>query len=438
MTMPYFRVIFKNRLLYNNNGMVSKSAESDIVLLIKTRPKDRLSLLQKIPIYRRHTVLLSLSPKLREKLLDEMNDSDVLEMLHNADPDDVTDLLQTMVEQRRISLLRELKDSLRNKVEFLIKFDPKTAAGIMSLDYVISQPDYTFSEVSRQIQKHEEQNGRFPIVLVMKEGKLLGEIPGHKFALSKPSDKIGRHVSIIPKLSHNADEHQVLRTFVDEQHTKVVVTDDDESVLGVIFSHDILRYIQDPAGRGLYSYAGVSHEETSHDIAMVKVKYRYKWLIINIAHAFLAAAVVSLFHDTISAFVLLAVYMPIVAAMGGNAATQTLAIVVRGLALKELDGSAAKRMLTQEIIAGIINGIIVGTLVGLIAFVWNKSLLFGLVLFISMILNMVVAGIFGTIIPLFLKRMGKDPAASATIFITTATDVGGFFLFLGLASLLLM
>jgi magnesium transporter len=418
--------------------MVSKSAEADIVLLIKTRPKDRLALLKKIPVYRRPVVLLSLSYKLRERLLRDMTDSDLLQVLHSADPDDVTDLLQIVDEQRRNYLLKALNDSLRNKVEFLLGFDPKTAAGIMSLDYVIAGPDYSFSEVSRQIQKHEQQNGRFPVVLVMSEGKLMGEIPGHAFLLARPSEKIGRHVSFIPILSYNADEHDVLRAFVDEQHTKVAVIDEDSSVLGVIFSHDILRYIQDSGGKGLYSYAGVSHEETSHDNAMTKVRYRYKWLIINIAHAFLAAAVVSMFHDTISAFVLLAVYMPIVAAMGGNAATQTLAIVVRGLALKELDRNTARRMLMQEVIAGVLNGIIVGTLVGLIAFIWNQSILFGLVLFISMILNMVVAGIFGTIIPLFLKKIGKDPAASATIFITTATDVGGFFLFLGLATLLLL
>ena len=213
--------------------------------------------------------------------------------------------------------------------------------------------------------------------------------------------------------------------------------DEVGSILGIIYSDDILKIIEKKSADNLYGFAGVSEEEDIYDSPLTKVKNRYKWLLINLVTAFLAAAVVSLFQDTISAFVLLAVYMPIVAGMGGNAGTQTLAVVVRGLALKEIELKTAKRAIINEVIAGAINGAINGILVALVAWLWNGSFMLGIIVFIAMIVNLIVAGLFGAVIPLALKAIGKDPASSATVFITTATDVCGFFVFLGLASILL-
>ena len=155
------------------------------------------------------------------------------------------------------------------------------------------------------------------------------------------------------------------------------------------------------------------------------------------ATAFLAASVVGLFKDTISSFVLLAAYMPVVAGMGGNAGTQTLAVVVRGLALKEIELRAARKVIINEIVAGGINGIITGFLVAIVALIFNQSLLLGLITGVAIVFNLMISGLFGTIVPLIMKHFKKDPASSATIFITTATDVLGFFTFLGLASLVL-
>jgi magnesium transporter len=170
----------------------------------------------------------------------------------------------------------------------------------------------------------------------------------------------------------------------------------------------------------------------------VKVKSRYKWLVINLGTAFLAAAVVGLFEDTIAAFTLLAVYMPVVAGMGGNAGTQSMAVTVRGIALGQVSLPTGGRAVFNEVVAGAANGAITGFLVAVIAAVFNRSPLLGLVLGVSMVLNLVIAGFFGTLIPLVLSRIGKDPATSATIFITTATDVLGFLVFLGLARAVLV
>ena len=221
-------------------------------------------------------------------------------------------------------------------------------------------------------------------------------------------------------------------------HTKIVVLNEDISIMGVIYSDDILKIIQKQTTHNLYDFAGVSREEDVLDSALTKVKYRYKWLILNLATAFLAAAVIGLFKDTISAFVLLAAYMPIVAGMGGNAGTQTMAVIVRGLTLKQIELKTSKKVILNEVIAGGINGTINGILVAAIATLFNHSPLLGLVVGISMVLNLIIAGFFGALIPVLMKQLGKDPATSATIFITTATDVLGFMVFLGLATIVLI
>ena len=205
----------------------------------------------------------------------------------------------------------------------------------------------------------------------------------------------------------------------------------------MIYSDDILQIIGKETARNLRHFAGVSEEEDVFDPILTKVKNRYRWLIINLGTAFLAAAVVGLFEKTIAVFTLLAVYMPIVAGMGGNAGTQTLAVMVRGIALNEIRWKNAKKAIVNEMGAGGINGIINGILVACVAILLNKSPLLGFIVAVAMVLNLIIAGFFGAVVPLIMKRMGKDPASSATIFITTATDVFGFFAFLGLATILL-
>jgi len=248
---------------------------------------------------------------------------------------------------------------------------------------------------------------------------------------------VEKHVKKVPSIKYNKEEKEVIGLFERNPHKQVVVLNEDKSIMGIIYSDDVLRIIGKHKGDDLYSFAGIQKRETALDGPLMKVKNRYKWLILNLFTAFLAASVVSLFRDTISTFVILAAYMPIVAGMGGNAGTQTLAVIVRGLALKEVDPKAAKSILVNEMIAGAINGIIVGMLVAIVATFVNNTPMLGLIIGIAMITNLIIAGLFGTFIPLLMMKLGKDPASSASIFITTATDVFGFLVFLGLATILL-
>jgi magnesium transporter len=216
-----------------------------------------------------------------------------------------------------------------------------------------------------------------------------------------------------------------------------VVLNDDKTVLGIIYSDDVLQLMHEQESASLYDFAGINDEESVLDSTRRKVKFRYKWLIINLATAFLAAFTVGMFEEALTKYVLLAVYMPIVAGMGGNAATQTLALVVRGISLKQIDLKTAGKTLRNELGAGLINGLINGVLVAVVVIMFNRDLRIAVVLGLAMVINLLVAAFFGTMIPLIMQKLKKDPASSATVFITTATDVLGFIAFLGLGTIIL-
>jgi len=307
----------------------------------------------------------------------------------------------------------------------------------MNLDYIVVEPQENMADVAEEVREHEKRTGKFPAILVLKDGKLSGELLGHELAVRGGREKVENYVKKIPSVKYDSDEHKVVNSFIKNPHNKVVVLDEDDSVLGVIHSDDLLALIDKRTANDLYGFAGVHKEEDALDGVATKVRYRYLWLIINLGTAFLAASVVGLFQDTISKFTLLAVYMPIVAGMGGNAATQTLAVAVRGLVLKEIDLRHGLTFAARELGAGIVNGVINGVIVALVAILINKSPMLGLILALAMVGNLIIASIAGAIIPLIMKSLGKDPATSATIFITTCTDVGGFFIFLGLAQIML-
>lgn len=409
----------------------------DVARQLSYSRRQRLDLFRRIRAAEQGVVLLKLSPKVQAYILDRLSDEELVGLLNFLDSQQTTKLLRHVPQDRADELLSQLSDSVRTKAEYLLRFDPRAAAGLMNLNYVAVQEDSTFRDVSQVLQTEEHNTGLFPTILVLDGAKLVGELSGHELVLSRPSQHILPHVKHIPMLPYDSSEQAVATAFLHHPHGKIVVTDKDKAIIGVINTDDIIPLLRDHTGSGLYKFAGVVRDEDAYDGPLVKVKYRYKWLIINLGTAFLAASVVGMFESTISKFVLLAIYMPIVAGMGGNAGTQTLAVAIRALTLKEVDLKTARPFIINEMIAGGINGLINGAIVAAVAVFFNHSPMLGVVLALAMIINLVIAGLAGATIPLVMKKLGKDPASSATIFITTATDVCGFFVFLGLASILL-
>ncbi|MFA6076438.1 MAG: magnesium transporter [Negativicutes bacterium] len=394
-------------------------------LFLSLRPKKRIELLN------------SVTTSVKKDILQHIPEQDVVDILEALDPDEATDLLQLITSHKREKVLELLSQELKDSLSTLLEFDPETAAGLMTLDYIQAEVTENVSSVAKKFKQHEKTTGRLPVILAMNEGQLVGFLPGHELGFASRSELIGKYVKRIPTISYAASHSDVLQKFHSHPHSKVAVLNDAGNVLGIIYSDDILKIIQDHEASSLYDFAGIRQEESVTDTARRKVNNRYRWLVINLATAFLAAFTVGMFEDTLSKYVLLAIYMPIVAGMGGNAATQTLAVQVRGIALKQIELKNAWKTLKNELGAGLVNGIINGVLVAGVVIAVNHDYKIAFILGLAMIINLLVAAFFGTLVPLIMSKLGKDPAASATIFITTATDVLGFLAFLGLATIIL-
>lgn len=398
---------------------------------------NRLSLFLELSEEQQAQILLHLTKHIKIDILNTLSDEKLVNIFDHLDPNEVTDLVQLLPSKRQKSLIQKFSSALKKSVEILNQFSPESAAGLMNLDYIQVDADDSISEVAKQFKAHERRTGHLPAIFVMDNGFFKGYLPGHELGFARPSDKAKKYIRKIPSIQHNATHDEVLKLFRTHPHNKVAVFGAKKNIIGIIYSDDILKALKEEETAALYDFAGVHDEESVMDSTGLKVKHRYKWLIINLGTAFLAAFTVGLFEDVISKYVLLAVYMPIVAGMGGNAGTQTLAVLVRGIALKQIELKTAWPTLRREISSGIINGIINGILVASIVIIFNHDYKVAFILGMAMIINLFVAGFFGTLVPLVMKKFGKDPATSATIFITTTTDVLGFMAFLGLASIIL-
>lgn len=382
-------------------------------------------------------VILKLTRHVQYQLLKKLDDNQIANILEHLDPDEATDLIQILGKKRQETIVEHLNQYLKNSVSSLLRFDPETAAGVMSINYI--QVDYRdkIYDVIEAAKNHEQRTGRIPTILVVKDAKLFGQLKGHQLGFARPTDFVETHMKKIRSIKHDASYETVIAEFKQNPHSKVVVVGEEKQILGVIYTDDFIKLIESSEGSTLYDFAGVSDEESVYDSVNRKVRFRYKWLIINLATAFLAAFTVGLFHEIISKYVLLAVYMPIVAGMGGNSATQTLAVMVRGLSQNKIDSFNFLSTLKNELGSGLVNGVINGVIVIAVVYFLNKDLLVGIVLGLAMVINLFTAALFGTLVPFIMKKLNKDPASSATVFITTATDVFGFLAFLGLATVML-
>lgn len=410
-----------------------------IIRQIRTKPRSRLPLFKSLPAGQQAQLCLILSKHLTYELLSRLDDLEVAAILENLDPDEATDIVQLFPQKKQTDLLGILSSRMKNAVEKLLGFDSKTAAGLMSVDYIQVNEDDTIAEVAKQFKIHEKRTGRLPTIIVLKSatGQLAGYFPGHELGFAHLKDKAKKYTRKIPTIHHGSAYEEAIDLFRAYPHAKVAVLGNAGNVLGIIYSDDIARVLREQTAASLYDFAGVSKEESVFGGAREKIKFRYKWLIVNLGTAFLASFVVSMFDQTIAKYVLLAAYMPIIAGMGGNAGNQTMAVMVRGIALKQVDFSSAKFVYRNELISAMFNGMIIGSAAAAILFAFTQDALMAFVIFAAMVFNLAVAATAGTFVPLIMRRLGKDPASSATIFITTTTDVFGFFAFLGLATLLL-
>lgn len=416
------------------NHSMSNTARS-----LTYRPDERMVLFRKLSVPERSATFLELSSHLQQSILHDLTTEEIVDLLDNMDMLQVERVLSKIPNARyRKRIIEKLKTEIREKVDHFLRFHPSASLSLINFNYLYLSANLTIGEAADIIDEHYEETGKYPEILVQEKGELCGEVPFAVLVRERNSFPLKKFVQPMKSLSYQADVSEIVDLLTSSKSKKVVVLDKDNSVLGIIYAESVRPLFEKLPAESLYDFAGVMESEGVQDSVSSKVKHRYQWLIINLGTGFLAAGVVSLFENTLSQLVLLAVYMPIIAGMGGNAATQTLAVMVRGIAVGDVKLSNSFLPISREVGAGLVNGLINGVLVALIATLWNQSPLLGLVLGIAMVCNLVIAGFFGAFVPIFMKAIGKDPATSATIFITTATDVFGFFIFLGLASLILL
>ncbi len=384
-------------------------------------------------------ILNLLDDKFKKIIISSINETELLNILKYLDPDEITDILQVLNKHKQKKIISKLHKNHREKVNFLLKFASNSAAGLMKLNYIIISKNDSKTLILERLKKHMQSRLKEPTILVIDDenNTILGELRISTL-LFKKSNELFSNLKFLPTVIYNTDQEEVIDIFRKNRHEKIIVLDDDNTILGIIYARDLFKVIEDENTEDFYGLAGLDKEEDITDNAIDKVKFRLGWLIINLATAFLAAWVVTFFEDTISKYVLLAAFMPIIAGMGGNAGTQTTAILIRSIALKKIDSKIIKKIILSEIFASILNGIIIGFIIAIIAYIFNGDILFGIIAAIAVISNLIIAAISGIVIPLIIKSLDLDPASASTVFVTTATDVFGFFIFLGLARLFLI
>jgi len=408
-----------------------------VVHYLSYNPKKRLSTFKELDFSQRLMVFRELSSNVAKDIASKLSAPELVSLLEKLDPDEASAVIRFFSPKKQEKIVTELNEQLRADIGMLLSFEPDSAAQLMSLNYVFVDVADVITDVAKKVQQHEKRTGKLPTVLVLSQGELKGYIPGYVLGSLYPSDSVRDNYKSIPTIKYSATQKQVVRFFKKFPHSKAVVLGKNDNVLGIIYSDDILQLLDQQESASLYQFAGLDKEESIYDSTQRKIQFRYKWLLLNLGTSFLAAFTVSLFEGIIAKEVLLAVFMPIVAGMGGNAGTQTLAVMVRGLAQHDLGWPEILKTLLHEVGAGLVNGVINGIVVFTILALFYGHMLVGVVLGFAMVMNLVIASVFGTLVPVIMSKLGKDPASSATIFITTATDVLGFLAFLGLATVLL-
>ncbi len=375
----------------------------------------------------------------RAALLEFLSMHDFALMLHFMDDDDAVDLVQSVPDARREVILGYLRPEKKRRIEALLRFHPETAGGLMDFNFLVVTEDLNLKEVSEKVRAYIDKQRQTPLVVVASEdGQLKGYLPYKNLMIGSASVAISALLKPIPSIRPAVDQEEVAVLARKQRCEVVAVVDELGKVLGVIHLKDLLRVAEFEATEDVYKLAGVNKEEHVGDSVLSKVNRRYRWLLLNLCTAFFSAFVVSRFQSTISQLSILAVYMPIVAGLGGNTGTQTLAVAIRGLALGDLPWKKAKGIVLRESVAGLTNGLIVGLVAGVVALLLDAPVMLGAILGASMILNLFVAGFFGSLVPFVLKALKVDPAVGSSVFVTAATDVFGFLTFLGLGTLFLV
>jgi len=414
---------------------------AEIAHLLESLPPDqRQAVWQQVPDDTEGEILANLNEEVRASLIEQMAPEDLVAATEGLETDDLADILPEMPQDVIQELLLTMEQQDRERLRSVLSYNEDTAGGLMNLDTVVVRADLTLDVVLRYLRRRSEiPEGTDNLYVVDREGHYLGLLPLSTLLTSDPSLKV-RDVMIEDEeaIPVNMPAREVANRFEQRDLISAPVVDEHNVLLGRITIDDVVDVIRDDAEHDLMSMAGLHEDEDMFAPVPVSARRRAVWLGINLLTALLAAWVIGLFEATIQQVVALAVLMPIVASMGGIAGSQTLTLVIRGIALGQISGTNAKRLLIKELLVSLWNGVIWAIVLGAIAWLWFGNDTLGLVIAAAILINLLIAAIAGALVPLILRRFGADPALGGGVVLTTITDVVGFFTFLGLASIFLI
>ncbi|NSX56504.1 magnesium transporter [Parasulfitobacter algicola] len=384
-------------------------------------------------------VLSELDEGLREEIIDFLPQKVLSEAVRDLESDDVVDLVEDLGEPQQEAVLEALDDADRVAVEQALSYPEESAGRLMQREFVMAPDHWNVGQAIDYMRANDDLPDQFyHMILVDPRLKPTGYVTLGKLLANRRETKL----TLIAEESFRTipvtqPEDQVAYAFNQYHLISAPVVDQDDRLVGVITIDDAMNVLDEEHEEDILRLAGVGEGRLS-DKVISTTRRRFPWLAVNLLTAILASMVISQFEVAISQLVALAVLMPIVASMGGNAGTQSLTVAVRAIATRDLTGSNVWRVIRREVLVGLINGVIFAVVMGIVGVIWFGSINLGLVIAAAMVINLVVAGLAGTVIPVVLEKLKVDPALASGAFVTTVTDVVGFFAFLGLAVIVLL
>jgi len=419
--------------------LLSKMTASEIAHALESSPpKQRTLLFSLLKTEEEGDVLFELGEEIQQDLVSNISNEELTEAVKELELDEIVDILQNLPEERMNKILSNMSLVDRKRIEIGLTFPDNTAGGLLNTDVISVRPSNSIKEVISYLRDQGDlPENTDKIFVVNQENEYLGELSISKIITSKPAMLVREimETEFLP-IDVDLNDKEVATLFERNDLISSSVVDADDKLIGRITIDDVVDVIREDADQNLLGMAGVA-EDTFAPPGRA-ARSRVFWLSLNLATAFIAASAINLFQGVIDKIVYLAVLMPIVASMGGVAATQTLTIVLRGLTLEQINTSNIRWLFKRELAVSILNGIVLSILVGFITYAWFQDTIIAILISCALIINLMSSVVAGILVPLILRKLKQDPAIGGSVIVTTVTDVVGFISFLGLATIYLI
>ena len=413
---------------------------ADIAYILEALPiEQRLLVWDMVKSERDGEILIEVSDAVRESLIATMNREELRAAAEQLDTDEIADLAPDLPHNVMRDLFKSLPIEEREQLRAAMSYSEDSVGALMDFNMIHVREDITLEVVSRYLRRFDELPDHTDQVFVVDRGDhFKGVLPINLIVVNEPDVIVG-NLMLTDTIQLHPDEkaEQAAQAFERYDLVSAPVIDEEGKLVGRVTVNVVLDFIRTESESDLLNQAGLREDEDIFASVWKSVQNRWTWLALNLVTAFIASRVIGIFENSIEKLVALAALMPIIAGIGGNSGNQTITMIVRALALGQINVGSARKLLTKELGVSGLNGLIWGSAVGLFAFLIYHSIPLGLVMTLAMVLNLLVAGLLGGLIPLTLYKLGRDPAAGSSVMITAITDSGGFFIFLGLATIFL-